>query len=255
MIDGPMKTAPSKFSTLDFEKIVGTSEKLEQRIADRFPRSGLAKVSTELTVMARETSARVDRIARPNWMLRIQVGLGVVLAAALLAILAAYAIELQASNELLTIMQGLDAGVNLLLVLGGAAFFLFTLEGRIRRDRALRGLHEFRSIVHVIDMHQLTKDPSAFGAPRTKSSPRRAMTPFELLRYLNYCTELLSLASKVAALYAEKVRDPVVIDAVGDIERLTANLSQKIWQKISMMQERIPERPPSDDLAPRAVSP
>lgn len=247
-----MKTRPPKFSTLDSEKIVGTSEKLERRIADRFPNSGLAEVSAELTVMARETSARVDKIARPNWPLRAQVALGAALAVALLAFLVSLAADVQsAANELMTIMQGLDAGVNLFIVLSGAALFLFTLEGRIRRDRALAALHEFRSIVHVIDMHQLTKDPSAFGAPRTRSSPTHAMTPFELLRYLNYCSELLSLASKVAALYAEKVRDPVVIDAVGDIERLTTSLSQKVWQKMTMIEERIPGRPASDDFAPK----
>jgi hypothetical protein len=39
----------------------------------------------------------------------------------------------------------------------------------------------------------------------------------------------------VAALYADKLRDPVVIDAVGDIERLTTDLSQKIWQKINIL--------------------
>ena len=62
------------------------------------------------------------------------------------------------------------------------------------------------------------------------------MTPQELLRYLGYCSELLSLASKVAALYGDKLRDPAILDAVGDIERLTANMSQKIWQKVSMIQ-------------------
>jgi hypothetical protein len=61
---------------------------------------------------------------------------------------------------------------------------------------------------------------------------------------------MLSLAAKVAALYADKLRDPVVIDAVGDIERLTTDLSQKIWQKIELFQQRMPARPPSDMLGP-----
>ena len=72
------------------------------------------------------------------------------------------------------------------------------------------------------------------------------MTPHQLLRYLGYCSELLSLASKVAALYADKLRDPVIVDAVGDIERLTTDLSQKIWQKIELIQQRMPARPASD---------
>jgi hypothetical protein len=145
-----------------------------------------------------------------------------------------------------------DAATSLLIVFGGGAFFLWTLEGRWRRDRALKALHELRSIIHVIDMHQLTKDPSAFGAPRTSSSPDRSMTPHQLLRYLGYCSELLSLASKIAALYADKLRDPAIVDAVGDVERLTAHLSQKIWQKIELIQDRMPSRPASDALGPRA---
>jgi hypothetical protein len=46
---------------------------------------------------------------------------------------------------------------------------------------------------------------------------------------------MLSLTSKLAALYAQNLPDPVIIDAVNDIERLTTNLSQKIWQKITIL--------------------
>ena len=114
--------------------------------------------------------------------------------------------------------------------------FAVTAENPLKRRLALGALHDFRSIVHVIDMHQLTKDPSAMGGSRTSSSPQRPLSPFEIVRYLDYCAEMLSLASKVAALYAQNLRDPVVVDAVGDIERLTTNLSQKIWQKISIIE-------------------
>ena len=74
------------------------------------------------------------------------------------------------------------------------------------------------------------------GAARTSSSPDRDLTPFELVRYLDYCSEMLSLTAKLAALYAEKLSDPVVLEAVGDIERLTSDLSGKIWQKITIVQ-------------------
>jgi hypothetical protein len=62
------------------------------------------------------------------------------------------------------------------------------------------------------------------------------MTPFQLGRYLDYCSELLALTGKVAALYAERMPDPVVVDAVSDLERLTTGLSQKVWQKISILE-------------------
>lgn len=238
------------YHTLDPEKIIGTLETLSKRIHERFPNAGLEKVGYQLTEIARLTSARADKLARPNYSMRILIALVLLLGVALLAWLAWKALGLETSFELTNVMQGVDSATSLLLVLGGGAFYLSTFEGRWRRDQAMKGLHELRSIIHVIDMHQLTKDPSAFGAPRTTSSPDRPMTAYQLLRYLGYCSELLSLASKVAALYAEKLRDQDIVEAVGDIERLTANLSQKIWQKIELIQERMPTRPASDALGP-----
>jgi hypothetical protein len=112
------------------------------------------------------------------------------------------------------------------------------VDDRIKRRRALRELHFFRSIAHVIDMHQLTKDPSAIlgGVEPTPNSPRRTMTRYELTRYLDYCSELQSLTGKLAALYAQNMPDPVVINAVNDIEDLTANFSRKVWQKITILE-------------------
>ena len=240
------------YHSLDPSKIIGTLEILSRRICERFPNAGLARVSVVLKDVAGATSARVDALARPNYAMRLVVVLILFAGLALFAWLAWLAHSLETSTELTNVMQGVDSATSLLIVLGGGAFYLSTFEGRWRRDRAMKGLHELRSIIHVIDMHQLTKDPSAFGAPRTSSSPDRSMTAHQLLRYLGYCSELLSLSSKVAALYADKLHDPDIVEAVGDIERLTSNLSQKIWQKIELIQERMPTRPASDALGPRA---
>ena len=53
------------------------------------------------------------------------------------------------------------------------------------------------------------------------SSPERLLTGTQLGRYLDYCSELLSLTSKLAALYAQNLPDPVVIDALSE-QRKTA---------------------------------
>ena len=239
----------NSYRNLASQKIADTLTTLAQRIGERFPGSGLLKVCRELIVMAEQTSERADKIARPNVPLIAGVWLLLLLAAGTIVWLLSKATQLEASTELTNVMQGVDAGVSLLIVLGGAAFYLSSLESRWRRRAVLKALHEFRSIAHVIDMHQLTKDPSALGGPRTSSSPDREMTRFELVRYLSYCSEMLSLASKSAAVYAEKIGDPAVVDAVGDIERLTTNLSQKIWQKITLVETEI------DDVGgARAVS-
>ena len=86
-------------------------------------------------------------------------------------------------------------------------------------------------------MHQLTKDPERLRARQvsTPSSPKQNLTPAELGRYLDYCSEMLSLIGKLAALYVQKFDDPVALAAVNEVEDLTTSLSRKIWQKIMII--------------------
>lgn len=229
------------YRTLDPDKIVDTLVTLERRIVERFPAASLARVAAELTAIAREAHARSAALERPRYGLRLISGIVILAGIAGLAALATAATrmrDLQASTELFGMMQGIDAGLNMLIVVGGALFFLVTLETRLKRRTALAHLHELRSIVHVVDMHQLTKDPSILigQAHDTPHSPKRTMSPFELTRYLDYCSELLSLSAKIAALYAQSSTDAQVIDVVNDIERLTTNLSSKVWQKITLVE-------------------
>ena len=129
-----------------------------------------------------------------------------------------------------------------LLTFAAAVFFLVTIETRIKRGRALEAIRELRALAHVIDMHQLTKDPSrpsTVARDATPHSPQRTLTPFELSRYLDYCSEMLSLSAKVAALYAQGTRDPVVIETASDLGQITSNMSGKIWQKITLVQSQL----------------
>jgi hypothetical protein len=103
----------------------------------------------------------------------------------------------------------------------------------------------------VIDMHQLTKDPSQVIAGvgnRTRSSPKRTLTAYQLTRYLDYCTEMLSLVGKLAALYAQSNSDSVVLQSVNDIETLTNGISRKIWQKIMILDNDLKPDPESSDV-------
>ena len=115
--------------------------------------------------------------------------------------------------------------------------FLVTAENRLRRRQALGFIRELRAVAHIVDMHQLTKDPDRLlhAVTDTDSSPRRSLNRDELGRYLDYCSELLSLTSKLAALYAERFNDSVILQAVDEVEALTLGLSSKIWQKIMML--------------------
>jgi hypothetical protein len=226
------------YRTLDYRCIVTTLETLGNRIRERFPESSLGRVSGELLEFARQSGERIDRLRRPYWWLRFGIAMVIVviIAVTLTAVLLSMEVSRRADN-VFTLLQGLDAAVNELILLAIAFYFLFSLEGRLKRREALKGLHQLRSIAHVIDMHQLTKDPEVVVAPAaaTPSSPQRTMTPFELCRYLDYCSELLSLISKLAALHVQYLRDPVVLGAVNDVEELTDGLSRKIWQKINIV--------------------
>ena len=86
-------------------------------------------------------------------------------------------------------------------------------------------------------MHQLTKDPEWVldRGRETGVLPPRTMNRFELSRYLDYCSEALSLTGKVAALYMRDFDDPVALQAVNEVEALTTGLSRKIWQKLSIL--------------------
>lgn len=228
------------YRTIDANLVLQTLEKLRLRIGERFPQAGLGKVCAELAVLAGDTQARVTGLAKP--MIWIRVGVGLVLTAG--AALAAYGIHAvsfrSGEAEMLSLVSALESAVNLLLVVGAGVFSLTSLEARLKRHTAMRALHELRSIIHVIDMHQLTKDPVMFGAARTKASPDHKLSPFELVRYLDYCSEMLSLSGKLAALYAQDFSDPDVIEAASDIEQLATNLSQKVWQKITIVQASNP---------------
>jgi len=229
--------AAVSYRTLDVEAILETLRRLERRIRERFPSSGLLSICHELLSLAQDVQQRAKAIAAPNIALRAAVY--IVISAGIVGLLmVAFGIKFQTgSTELLSVLQAVEAAANIVVLLGAALFFLISLETRLKRNRSLRDLHVFRSIAHVIDMHQLTKDPSSVLASdhATASSPERTMTPFELTRYLDYCSEMLSLTSKLAAVYAQNLPDPVVIDAVYDIESLTTDLSQKIWQKITIV--------------------
>jgi hypothetical protein len=241
------------YRSLDPQKVVETISALQQRITERFPGAGLGGVCAELKAIAQHNSERAEAIGRRNIWLRALVfallvgGLWLLVRIAMLISVSTSA----TADNVYSVLQGVEAAMNIIALMGATLFFLITIEDRLKRRRALTALHELRSIVHVIDMHQLTKDPSMDFNIRsdTPSSPRRTLTRFEVTRYLDYCSEMLSLTSKVAALYAQVFPDPVVTDAVSDIERITSGLSQKIWQKIMILQTVAPDAAPAQPAA------
>jgi hypothetical protein len=228
---------PPVYRSLAPDKIVETSERLLARIRERFPESSLGKLAEELVAVTRRAAELSEWLARPHWPLRVAVGTCLL---AMLLVVVGLGRQLQVEVgrlNLSDLLQGLEAGINDLVFLGVGIFFLVSWETRIKRNKVLKAVHELRSLAHVIDMHQLTKDPENLVADYTStaSSPQRTMTPFELTRYLDYCSECLSLISKVAAVYVQDFQDPATLSAVNDVESLTTGLSRKIWHKIVIL--------------------
>ncbi len=231
------------YRSLNPDKLIATLERLNQRVHERFPERGISAVCSELLELARAHGVRSKILRKPNYWIWAGQGLTLGLFLSGMAY-GVYKYRLpRMEGETLSAFEGVEALINLVILAGAAAWFLLNLEARIRRSRILSDLHQLRSIAHVIDMHQLTKDPTSIlgqDDQRTPSSPDRDMSDFELVRYLDYCAEMLSLTGKLAALYMNTSEDNVVIAAVNEIEELTTNLSRKVWQKIMIQRQGLP---------------
>lgn len=233
------------YRSLNAELIVQTCRETQGRIAERFAGSGLSKVAGELLTVSEQAAGLSNWLARPHLPLRILASLGI---AAILGIIVGVILHVKVEltfQSMADLLQGLDAAINELVFIGVAVFFFVTLETRLKRHRAMKAIHELRSIAHIIDMHQLTKDPERI-ADAPANGAKRPQSPAELIKYLDNCGDLLALISKIAALYVQNFDDPVTLGAVNEVENLTNGLARKIWQKI-MIFDRI--------LAPAGAAP
>ena len=220
------------YKTLSSEKVIETIDKLANRVGERFPKSGLEAVARELAETARRCAAESERLRRPSMPIRVTVySIWLFGAAAFLWIAASLrydAVDFNAAN----LVMVLEPAMNLAVLVGLGVLALGRLEEHWKRRKALDYLHELRSIAHVVDMHQLTKDPYRSVLPKTASSPGDVLSGPLLERYLDYCSEMLALTGKLAALFSQSCRDPEVSAGASDVEQHCTAMSRKIWQKI-----------------------
>jgi hypothetical protein len=232
------------FRTLDPDKILATATALEKRVTSRFPDRGIRGVAAEIVALTRHTMAETAGLRPPIWWLRILL-LGLIAGGAVLFLsVGSFLSFSRLSQDAVGSVQSIEAAINTTVLAALGMTALVQLEARIKRRRVARNLHGLRSVIHVIDMHQLTKDPVTLtaGYTPTPASPDHPFTEQELLRYLDYCSEMLAITGKLAALYAQTVNDEGVAAAVNDIETLGSNLSRKIWQKITMIDAGTPAK-------------
>ena len=227
---------PSNYRQIDPEKLVLTTQKMAARVEEDFPGSGLAGVANDVLQIAQGTVDRVEEILKPQIMLRVLVGI-LVLVTIFGPLLFAQVVKFTADSTSITdFLEATDAGLHMLLLLAGAIIFLVTLEDRLRRNKTLHAISEFRSIAHLIDLHQINKDPGIDKQPAPEGEDTRTVRSDEALAtYLDHGGDLLSIIGKLAAYYAQYMQDRVVLDAVNEIETLTSELSQKLWLKILVL--------------------
>ncbi len=223
------------------DRIVETVAKLQRRIGDRFPESSLSGLCGELLDVAEQTSERAAWIGNPiRWIRVTGYATAVVLIVSFFAFVI-YGVQNSETEKIgfIELVQLIESGLNDIIFFAIAIWFLISLETRIKRRRAISAVHELRSLAHVVDMHQLTKDPERVLREwsGTQNSPTERMTPRELNRYLDYCSEMLSLIGKVASLYVQRFDDSDAVAAVSEIEQLTTGFSRKIWQKIMILNQ------------------
>ena len=232
------------YRQLDEAQIAHTLEALRLRIVERFPDSNLRQVCEQLIETSKHASRVAAYLRQPNWPLRAMAGVATLGLIALLVAVGRITLSASGQMGMSDIVQTIEAAVNDIVFFGIAVYFLATIETRAKRRRALAVLHELRSLAHVVDMHQLTKDPerlrSVPAAQAGVAGRTRRTTGKDLGRYLDFCSELLSLTSKNAALLVQNFNDNAVLAGVNEIEELTTGLSGKIWQKITILERERP---------------
>ncbi|MDH5493929.1 MAG: hypothetical protein OEY14_18405, partial [Myxococcales bacterium] len=230
---------------LDPERLLATTRRLDRRIAERFPGSGLSRVCSRLSTLAARAKQTCKHIARPNLRLRALSAAfsGLLLLALIGGVVIGTGSFVRAGHiSFAELIQLMEAAMNDAILLAAAIWFFASWERRRKRGKMVKALQELRSLAHLIDVHQLTKNPEAMTgeiAP-TESSPSRDLSPPLMARYLDYCSEMLSLTGKIGVLYGEAFEDSEAAEAVTDLEELTIGLQRKIWQKVMILEFRMP---------------
>ena len=222
------------FKNLDIDKVTAAIELLRLRVQERFPTANLLNVCNELKELSNNAKTNIQHLNKPYVYFRIIFSFLIILTIVLIT----YTIWHISSQDLPSNFQSFiatsEALMNELVMIGAAFYFIGKFENSLKQKKILYALQELRTIIHVIDLHQLTKDPAPILQNNSEHSPERALSKSELNSYLDYCSEMLSLTSKVAATYGFNCNDQIVLETIHNIEVLSGTLSNKIWQKITI---------------------
>jgi HAMP domain-containing protein len=238
--DGTSEDNRESRTELTREFVTATASKLVRRIDVRFGECELKRLATLVAATASNSHRRL------NWPYRSGLGVKLLVWPGVLTALVGLAYGLSwlnlkvEVNSAVDFVQGLDALLGILVMLGAASWFFLTLGSRLVRSKLTKAVQELRALAHTVDLVQLDKDPDRLNwksSEITALSPSlgKANTAFLLGRYLDYCAELLSLIGKIGALYSEQVTDTTVLGELAELEKLTNQYRDNIGTKMSLI--------------------
>ena len=208
------------------DEVTKTLERLLERITERFPGSGLSKVCADVIEISKDSREVAAWILKPILPLRIAIA-AFMLVVSFALFYSISRLHLSIANlSVQDLVNVLNSATNEIILLTAGVFSLVTIETRIKRARVVDAISNLRAVAHIIDMHQLSKAPG---------SSTHGLSDELLARYLDYCSEMLSLVSKIAFLYVNNFDDGDANQSVNELEDLTSGLSRKIWQKITII--------------------
>lgn len=221
-------TTPRISDRLDPERLEAKIRELATACRSRFPDRGLPDRLDDLADLSADAAALADRVKGRtplDFLIPAVAMLGILAVAGLIGI--SFSFRMEVPTSVLDVVEPLDAAVNLGILLLTFGFLVYRIVAERRRGRLLAMVHRIRSLVHLFDMIQLTKNlEPAEDAP---------LSIEDRVRYLDHCSQGASLASKCAALLIAHHPDPPLVVAVNEVESVCSGISQKIWAKIAVL--------------------
>lgn len=237
-----MKAVQQK--TLELHQIVEAVERLQNRIGERFPNSGLKSHAGELVDFALLLEKNGTKLVSVSVGVRTASWLGG--AFVILLILVPYFLLVESRNGIgietfPNFLQSLEAVITVIAGTSAAVIAMISIKRSHIRRKALALLQVLREIAHVIDMLQLSKSPAAVMFPLEPTAFSRpaaeTLSQGEMFRYLSYCGEISALLGKLAVIISGWVPDPAVLSVADDVENLASDLERKMLSKLLLLEQ------------------
>ena len=237
----------TNFNNLDPQKIVDTIERLSQRVSERFPDSGLTNVCSRLHDISENMKKRAEWIGRPVYWLRAITWL-ICFAILSMAIARFYYLAEPTAplgsggsrRRRRWLRDSAGGGPERHCFDSAAIFFFLTLETRYKRQRALKAIHELRTVAHIIDHASVDEGPASdhvqTGLFVNGIVSQAADDPVSIATLPGVLQRNAVIDGKIAAVYVQEFDDGVALTSATELETLTTGLSNKIWQTAPILE-------------------